>query len=419
MDSSSANAIAGPSSPRPSPRPASPQADRRDDLTLFLPPPAPSSASVPLTSTQDLLGKFHLLGAYDKYVRPYAIASAVDVKPHLPSQPPVGSPDKGKGREVAAQNNGSRTPVADQGDDGDDDDGNGKGDKNKMKNNYKHLVKNAPGKHSLKKDDYLTTMIQVPPKQRMKIVPFDQKTQRDAFLVSLEGLKGWNYNTLILETAQAREDRKKRKELKRLAKLQQQAHAAAAAAAASTPISQSPSIQAPIPQLATSRPGTPGRITVSTPRPTGVGTPRPAMPGSRPSSVKPILGVSTQVPPASQRVGTPLRTGTPTGPHPLSAPPLSATSLPTATSLAQQQQQQQRGKKRERDEGNPVGLTNGNGNGNWNSSGPSPTPIPTAIIGAKPGIGNARPRPIKKQRMDMQGQSRDSIPVQQPTPQGV
>jgi hypothetical protein len=42
----------------------------------------------------------------------------------------------------------------------------------------------------MKKDDYLTTMMQVPPKQRIAIVPFDQRTQREAFAVSPEGLKG-------------------------------------------------------------------------------------------------------------------------------------------------------------------------------------------------------------------------------------
>jgi hypothetical protein len=46
------------------------------------------------------------------------------------------------------------------------------------------------GKHSLKKDDYLSMMMQIPPKQRIPITPFDVKTQRDAFTVSLEGLKG-------------------------------------------------------------------------------------------------------------------------------------------------------------------------------------------------------------------------------------
>ena len=42
----------------------------------------------------------------------------------------------------------------------------------------------------MKKDDYLMTMMQVPPKQRIQIQPFDLRTQRDAFTVSLEGLKG-------------------------------------------------------------------------------------------------------------------------------------------------------------------------------------------------------------------------------------
>lgn len=42
----------------------------------------------------------------------------------------------------------------------------------------------------MKKDDYLTNIMQIPPKQRIVIKPFDQRTQRDAFSVSLEGLKG-------------------------------------------------------------------------------------------------------------------------------------------------------------------------------------------------------------------------------------
>lgn len=82
----------------------------------------------------------------------------------------------------------------------------------------------------MKKDDYLSTIMQVPPKQHVKITPFDAKTEREAFTVSLEGLKGvcfslpipyysmglihilrqWNPSALVLESAQAREDRKKR-----------------------------------------------------------------------------------------------------------------------------------------------------------------------------------------------------------------
>lgn len=70
--------------------------------------------------------------------------------------------------------------------------------------------------------------MQVPPKQHIPIVQFDVKTQMEAFTVSAEGLKGvcpicpditstvliplsqWNTGALILESAQAREDRKKR-----------------------------------------------------------------------------------------------------------------------------------------------------------------------------------------------------------------
>lgn len=47
----------------------------------------------------------------------------------------------------------------------------------------------------MKKDDYLATIMQVPPKQRIAITPFDQKTQREAFSVSLEGLKGVRSST--------------------------------------------------------------------------------------------------------------------------------------------------------------------------------------------------------------------------------
>ena len=42
----------------------------------------------------------------------------------------------------------------------------------------------------MKKDDYLSMTMNVPQKQRVKILPFDLRTQSDAFSVSLEGLKG-------------------------------------------------------------------------------------------------------------------------------------------------------------------------------------------------------------------------------------
>ena len=179
------NSVAGPSNIAP-------------HLEFYLPPPAPQSKPTHLRSTEDLIARFSLLPAYNKYVRPHAVP--VDGPDHSPTP---GGIDKGKGKEKEFA-----TATPDDGQDGDDDEG-GKGDK-KKKNNYKHLVKGVPGmkharsvlcqscyltlvisgKHSMKKDDYLTTIMQVPPKQRIPITPFDQRTQREAFSVSLEGLKG-------------------------------------------------------------------------------------------------------------------------------------------------------------------------------------------------------------------------------------
>lgn len=147
-----------------------------------------------LASTQDLLARFYLHPAYDKHVRP-AIPSQTPPPPAavLPSTPHPPLPDS---------------------------------DDKTKKNSYRFLVKNVPGKHSMKKDDYLATIMQVPPKQRIPITEFDERTQREAFTVSADGLKGvrssvltfvslliphqWNASTLVLESAQAKEDRKKR-----------------------------------------------------------------------------------------------------------------------------------------------------------------------------------------------------------------
>ncbi|KAJ7494779.1 hypothetical protein B0H11DRAFT_918447 [Mycena galericulata] len=369
-------------------------AEAGPSTALFLKPNGPPQPPPRLASTHDLLARFRLLPAYDKYVRP----------------PPDDQPDlqdngKGKARESPApQTPGDHDPD-------DDDPTTAKGEK-KKKNSYKHLIKGVPGKHSMKKDDYLAGIMQVPPKQRLQITPFDLKTQREAFSVSLEGLKGWNPSVLVPESAQAREDRKKRKELKRLAKAQAQLHAAQAAAAGSpAPASAAPT-----------GPGTPHPAGVGTPRPGG-GTPRPAGVGTpRPGSARPTL------PPVvvPGRGGTPQRTtGTPTSahprtgtPHPLSAAPLSAGG--------------ERGIKREREEGHTANGAGGPGPGQNGQVGPPPmqqqngvqnavprAPVPV-IAAARAGIPGARPRPVKKQRVDMQGQARDVSAVQQqPTPQGV
>ena len=211
---------------------------------------APPPPKQHLASTQDLLARFHLLPAYDRYVRPFTLPGddpALQQQPNDPqtpapgpsvlgSSPAIGPVDKGKGRE---RDSAVATPAepdpADVGDADDDDAPGAKGEK-KKKNTYRHLIKGIPGvfpflflilfyvilflasgvlpwlvisapsivafertlslrcrllgKHSLKKDDYLSTMMLVPPKQRMRISHFDTKTQEDAFTVSLEGLKG-------------------------------------------------------------------------------------------------------------------------------------------------------------------------------------------------------------------------------------
>lgn len=380
---------------------------------LYLPPAGPTPPRQHLASTQDLLSRLQLLPAYDKYVRPpqSSLDGPLDVKPNLngggntntqlpnPMSPLI---DKGKGREVPVR--GGDVDMHDP-NDGDEDDVGGK----KKRNNYKHLIRGIPGKHSMKKDDYLEKMMLVPPKQRIRIRRFDERTQEDAFSVTLEGLKGWNINTLIMESPQAREDRKKRKEAKKAAKIQVQL--AQQSIKPMPPISPSTSTHIaqpqPVPIMARS---------ISTPK-QSVGTPRP---GSTSVAARPTVRVGSTLPrpesavpksatPNQEQAGTPLvvRRGTP------------------------MEVDQQRGKKRDREEGPLVngGNVNVNGalpvvangyanvNGLPNTNGPKQAAI---SLNAKAGTGNVRPRPIKKQRMDMSGQAREvTAPVQQPTPQGV
>ncbi|KZP25096.1 hypothetical protein FIBSPDRAFT_918524 [Athelia psychrophila] len=306
-----------------------------------------------LASTQDLIARFQLLPAYDKYVRPHVVAEDPPATP--------GAIDKGKGKEKELA-----TATPDDGQDGDDDEG-GKGDK-KKKNTYKHLIKETPGKHSMRKDDYLMTMMQVPPKQRISISQFDQKTQREAFSVSLEGLKAWNVNTLIVESVQAREDRKRRKELKKLAKTN--VMPGPLSATSPTAAASANAFAAP----------TPGSSAGTAPKPT------------RPPPV--------QIP--NNNNDTP-RGGTP---------------RPTPTSAASQQHlipnpgtpTEKRGKKRDHEEASKMVQQQNRSLSQQNGGG---TPRPGALN------GNGLPRAIKKQRMDMTGQARDMPVQQQPTPQGV
>ncbi|EIW83951.1 hypothetical protein CONPUDRAFT_80442, partial [Coniophora puteana RWD-64-598 SS2] len=273
-----ANAIAGPST-------------ITQDTPMFFFPPQPGAPPPPthLRSTHDLITRFNLLAAYDKYVRqpPASGTGASD----------EATADKGKGR-APSPTPGPGAAAEDERD----------GEK-KKKNTYRHLIKGVPGKHSMKKDDYLTTIMQVPPKQRIPIVEFDAH-QREAFTVSPEGLKGWNASALILESAQAREDRKRRKELKKLAKAQAQGLAPGAPMQVDTPGGP---LQAP-----------------------GTNLPQPP---PEPQSTRPRMP-SVQIPPTRVN-GTP----TPTGARPPQSAVLPRTSTPLSAAPGQ------RGTKRAMDDG--------------------------------------------------------------------
>ncbi|KZT73531.1 hypothetical protein DAEQUDRAFT_754388 [Daedalea quercina L-15889] len=371
------NALAGPST-------------MPEVLPIYLAPPGPPRPRPLLASTQDLVTRFQLLPAYDKYVRPYA--------------PPVGQPsapvDKGKGKEKEMSVPLGATPRAEP--DGEEEDGEGK---KKAKNTYKQLIKGIPGKHSMKKDDYLMTTMQVPPKQKIRIAPFDQRTQREAFSVSLEGLKGWNINALVAESPQAREDRKKRKELKKLAKAQGQTPIVAG-----TP-SGLPTTPAVAASLAAAAP-----VRTATPKPAGVPRPSASIPHanvnpSHPRGRTPVgIGTPQSMPtPGTAAIPTPAPTTAAFSP-PVSTP--GPASIPTATGA-----ELKRGVKRERE---PTGdsariATYKKGVSTANGNGAAAAPKPAMVVSAKAGNAGVRPRPLKKQRMDTEGATRP-LPVQQPTP---
>ncbi|KAI0667847.1 hypothetical protein C8Q78DRAFT_292153 [Trametes maxima] len=356
------NALAGPSTMPETP-------------SLYLPPPGPPKPRAYFTSTQDLLTRFQLLPSYDKYVRPFA-----PVVGSIPQATTSSATEKGKGKEkdipsrdVAASSPAAHTPGAAH--DGDDEEG-GRGEK-KFKN-YRHLIKGIPGKHSMKKDDFMQELISVPPKQKAAILPFDE-TQQDAFSVSLEGLKGWNIHALVAESSQAREDRKRRAQAQGIVQPTAGVLPGTPSALPTTPAT------API--------STPAGPTITAPPRTS--TPRPGIPRPAPAH---------QQPPQS-RGRTPVGIGTP---HSISTPGPGAGGPPTATPVSQapptvDHAPPSRGLKREREYSIDGGLqVNGN------------IPPPAPAMKAKAGNANVRPRPVKKQRLDATGHAQ--VPIQQPTP---
>lgn len=154
MSTFPSNAQAGPSSPRTSlpdlflpPQGIFPHPSLQLTYQLPIHLTGPPPITQHLASTQDLLARFHLLPAYDKYVRPFATQYSDDGQ--IRSTP---APDKGKGKQVDSgitplqqrTLGGSGPPGADAPDAEDDDAGGGKGER-KKKNTYKALIKGIPG----------------------------------------------------------------------------------------------------------------------------------------------------------------------------------------------------------------------------------------------------------------------------------
>jgi hypothetical protein len=101
-----------------------------------------------LESTQDLISRFHLLTAYDKFVRPFITQEHDPNTAQLPTTPAVPSlSDKGKGKE---RDPGTPTvaSAATPGTHNDPDDDEGR-DGKKKKNTYRHLIKGVPGTQSI------------------------------------------------------------------------------------------------------------------------------------------------------------------------------------------------------------------------------------------------------------------------------
>ncbi|KAH9848454.1 hypothetical protein C2E23DRAFT_844122 [Lenzites betulinus] len=352
---------------------------------LYLPPPGPPQPPPFFTSTQDLLSRFQLLSSYDKYVRPYAPPVS-----SLSQATSSGATEKGKGKEkdlpprdVVASSPAAHTPGAAQ--DGDDDDG----AREKKFKNYRHLIKGIPGKHSMKKDDYLTNLMQIPPKQKIAITPFDLRTQRDAFSVSLEGLKGWNIHALVAESSQAREDRKRRKELKKQAKAQAQGVAQPAAGMGPNTPSALPATPtattAPIPAGATVP------LRTSTPRPT---VPKPPPAHQQPPQQRGRTPVGIGTPHSIPTPGSGV--GGPTHAAPVQHVAATQASPPNHPSGDHLPVHPMRGVKREREHSTETGL---HVNGNTLPSSQNQEGARPGLKGAKAGNAGVRPRPVKKQRL--------------------
>lgn len=336
------------------------------------PPPRPPQL---LRSDQDLLDAFGLHAAYDKYVRPHIKPlDQQDTPPH-----PQSALDKGKGRLLDSLGTGagasgagaglggrqvSMGPVAgpsapiktEPGADGDEDGLGGK--KKKKEQSYRHLIRHLPGKHTMKKDNHLMTLINAPPKQRMPIVPFDAGVLARAFTVKDGGLPGYNKAVLIGLDDKEKEAKKRKKEEKRLAKerarlvaagqLDPNAPMPTTSSAHGNVVLTGTIVNRPSSVASTPRPTHPQQVATPSSRRPSVAAPGPsAQPGSRAATPKPLpprlpsVKAETPAPsiPTPVRANAPTQQQTPAG----GATPRPPVNRPGSAAAAQRAAQQQQG----------------------------------------------------------------------------
>ncbi|KAI0030122.1 hypothetical protein K488DRAFT_88058 [Vararia minispora EC-137] len=259
---------------------------------LFLLPPAPIAPPPLLTCSEDILQRFHLLPAYDKFVRPVPGPVPSDKSTNHPP-----NPDKGKGKEKEGDDNGEGVEDEVEKD-------------WRRQNNYRYLIKGLPGSHSTKKDNFLGDKVNAPPKQHIDVVPFEFPLERNPFIVDGLGIPGWAGK---FDEETSKEERRRRKEAKRQAKMAAVGLTqidTSVAASTPAPATSTPTTATPVVQSAarardnTPRPATPTNTTAP---PRGVKRERepdepshPPMTGGRPAN-----GVASSYSPPNANGATP------------------------------------------------------------------------------------------------------------------
>jgi len=178
----------------------------------FFPPPMPRTHHPPrlINSTQDLLGRLRITSSYDSFVRPYLRSTGQ-------GKVDGATEEKGKGKLVEIQSmdgvmeNGTAlvsTMGAGTTGGGALEDSAGGGKKKRFEHGYKTFISDLPGKHSSKKDTYLTNLVQQPPKQRIDITPFDSRTL-EGFQLAQGVLQGFNQAIWLSDDKEKKKKKKK------------------------------------------------------------------------------------------------------------------------------------------------------------------------------------------------------------------